>query len=513
MSELLLGIIYFLTLTALITAIYGSLQREANHSLYVILLSLAIAFFSLGSLLVLASKSAETAFMGFRIQHIGQPFIGGLWFLYTMDVCGYTIRKRPMIVLLMALPVVMSFGVTSGDPLGLFIRSLSYEQDSILPKITGNFTPLYNVGLLHIYGFNIASGAFIVSKIFRQSEKSKNRLFIHFFAGLFTLLVGVIAVILKNPYKRELASASLCIFSVLLNIYLLKTGAFRIVAKAKYQLFESVQDGIVIVNKRNEYMDANDKAKYIFPVLAEVESGTPIAAIDGFFPVSSQTNRHENEFTVTNDNTKNHYTVTRSELLEDNQYIGSTFMIYDITKLKNLTVMLEELATIDELTQVNNRRNFFLLTEGMIVTMKRLGTYVCVAMMDIDDFKQVNDTYGHVFGDEVLKTVALQCKTLLRQSDVLGRYGGEEFGIAFYGMDLDSAIKRLDQLRQSISEIKICQGTIKTNVTVSIGFSFVDYGAEYPLKYVISQADLALYKAKQSGKNKVCGMENNSKCV
>jgi len=503
LGDIILAILYFLALTAIITAIYGSLQREANHSLYVILLSLVITFFALGSLLVLGSNSAETAFMGFRIQHIGLPFVGALWFSYTMDVCGNGIKKKSAVILLMALPVIISLGVTAGDPLRLFIHSLSYCRGGVLPYVTGNFTLLYCVGLLHVYVFNFASSILIIRKMLKHSsEQSKPRLFVHLCAGMLPFLVGIIMVVFDLPYKREAVSAVLCISSIMLNMYLFKTGVFRIVTKAKYQLFESIQDGIVIVNNRNEYMDSNDMAKQIFPILAEAESGASIWGMEGISPILSNLTGNGGKFTSAS--APKHYRLTRSELLEDHRYIGSTFMIYDITELEELNMKLIELATTDELTQVNNRRNFFSLAEGMVDTMARLKTEVCVAMLDIDDFKKVNDAYGHLFGDEVLKALAARCKALLRHSDILGRYGGEEFAIVLYGMDPDSTKRRLEHIRQSLSEMEIRQGDIKTNITVSIGCAPVNYETGRPLHDAILQADIALYKAKHDGKNKVC---------
>jgi len=332
LSSFTLIFLYFLTATAIITAVYASLQREANHSHYVILLSLFIAFFALGSQIVLTSVDAEAAFTGFRIQHIGQPFIGGIWFLYTMNVCGNGIKKKYAIMLLMALPVFMALGVTSGDPLGLFYHSLSYEQgNGMLPYVTGSYTPLYTAGLIHIYGLNILSSILVAYKLCKPSEQSGTRLFLHLFAGLLPALIGIVAIILDVPYKREAISTSLCISSIILNLYLLKTGAFRVVAKAKYQLFESIQDGIVIVNKRNEYMDANDKAKQIFPALIRMEKGAPISAAEGFAPVFAQSGEQGGRFTVSTGDTTQYYSITRSELLQDNRYIGSTLMIYDVT--------------------------------------------------------------------------------------------------------------------------------------------------------------------------------------
>ena len=263
MSGLILIVLYFLTLTAIVTAVYGSLQKEGKLSLYVILLSLAIAFFALGSLVVLASDNAETAFVGFRIQHIGQPFVGGLWFLFTMDVCGRSIKKKPLVALFMALPVIMAFGVTSGDPLHIFFASLSYGHDGLLPYVSGSFMPLYNLGLLHIYGFNVISSVMVIFKIFRPQNQSRTRLFIHFFAGLLPALAGITAILLGFPYKREIISSALCISSVILNLYLLKTGAFTISATALRTIttiFESNPHMNVMFDNRFKIIDCNPAA-------------------------------------------------------------------------------------------------------------------------------------------------------------------------------------------------------------------------------------------------------------
>ena len=314
-------------------------------SLYVILLSMVISFFALGSLIVLSSTSADTAVLGFRIQHIGQPFIGGIWFIYTMRACGYDIKRKRILVLIMALPVLMAIGVTSGDPTGLFFKELYYHNSGVLPYVTGDFTPLYDAGLIHIYGFNIASTVLAIRKIIRPLEISRPRLISHLCAGLLPFIVGAITIIMDNPYKREAISTSLCLSSVFLNLYLFRIGAFRVIAKAKYQLFESVQDGIFIANKRDEYMDANDRAKLIFPVLAETPSGTPLDDIKGVSSVISRIENQSNKFAVMSGNAQKHYTITRSELLEDQQYIGSTFMIYDVTDTVKLVNELEERTT------------------------------------------------------------------------------------------------------------------------------------------------------------------------
>jgi len=402
-------ILYFLTATAIITAVYAALQREANHSQYVILLSLAIAFFALGSQIVLTSGNADAAFTGFRIQHIGQPFIGGIWFLYSLDICGSGVRKRSVIVVLMALPVLMALGVTMGDPLGLFVTSLSYEQSSgFLPYITGSYTQFYNAGLFHIYGFNILSCILVFHRILRPLEQNRTRLLLHFFAGLLPALIGIAAIAMDIPYKREAISTVLCISSVILNLYLLKTGAFRIVAKAKYQLFESVQDGIVIVNKHDGYMDSNDKARQIFPALENLEQGAPITGVEGFAPFFSQDNGRGNRFTISTGDNVSHYTITRSELLEDDRYVGSTLMIYDVTDTVEKEIAEKSSRTRSEFL---SRMSHEMRTPmNAIMGMTALAKNVSDSGKRNDMLDKINDSSCHLLSliDDVLEMAEIE---------------------------------------------------------------------------------------------------------
>lgn len=504
MKEIVLTALFFLTAATLITAVYSTVQREAKHSLYIILMSLTIALFAMGSLIVLSSASEETALVGFRLQHVCEPFMGGFWFLYIMDVTKKAITRPLPIFLIMAIPAFMGATVALGDPQKLFISAMEYNSTGIFPYIQCSFTPLYYLGLSHIYAFNLLASVVLIRKLFSSTEESKLLYTFYLFSGFLPFLAGVLSLVFKVPYKREVISTALCIFSIILIMFLLKIGAFRVVATAKYQLFESLKDGIVIFNNRNEYMDSNDSAKEIFPILIKMKSGTALTKIENFAEIFGQADESQSKFTIKTQEGQKHYQFTRSNLLEDNKYIGFSYIIYDITEIEELTAQLKELATIDELTKANNRRHFYNLGEQLIVSLVRLHVPIYVAIMDIDDFKTINDTYGHPFGDVVLKALASYCKRYLRKSDVFGRYGGEEFAAVLHGIDKNAAETRLDQLRHGISQMTIEADGISVSITVSVGFALVDYDEEDPLAKAMSQADIALYQAKKSGKNKVC---------
>ncbi len=162
------------------------------------------------------------------------------------------------------------------------------------------------------------------------------------------------------------------------------------------------------------------------------------------------------------------------------------------------------LSNRDRLTMLANR-GFFdesLMRIGALAA--RSGEPVAVAMIDIDHFKRFNDTYGHMVGDEVLRTVGRILATTFRNTDLMARYGGEEFTGLFPGLKMDNAALRLGDLRATIGRTKVpidARGGT-TRVTVSIGVAVWPIDG-VNLKETLAIADLRLYQAKQSGRNRV----------
>ena len=121
-------------------------------------------------------------------------------------------------------------------------------------------------------------------------------------------------------------------------------------------------------------------------------------------------------------------------------------------------------------------------------------------MLDIDDFKNINDTYGHYAGDKVLKIVAKKCKESLRETDLIGRYGGEEFAILLPHTEKQEAAIVVERLRKSIADCRIPYGDRIISITVSIGLAVMDERMQ-TLDQLMIKADEALYIAKSNGKN------------
>jgi len=163
--------------------------------------------------------------------------------------------------------------------------------------------------------------------------------------------------------------------------------------------------------------------------------------------------------------------------------------------------IIHEMAIRDELTGLYNRRHVMELLDYEKNRSSRGGSIFCLAMLDIDHFKNVNDNYGHQAGDAVLREVATLMKNTLRNAEFCGRYGGEEFLIVLTQTDIKGALICVERVRTNIENARFPDIGADFKITVSIGLS--EYQIREDVEKIISRADEALYRAKKHGRNRV----------
>ena len=162
-------------------------------------------------------------------------------------------------------------------------------------------------------------------------------------------------------------------------------------------------------------------------------------------------------------------------------------------------VKLQSQAETDSLTGLYNRKYVFSYLSKAIANAHQYATNLCLLMLDIDHFKKVNDSYGHPAGDEVLKQVATEISKTLRDHDIVGRYGGEEFIAGLIDITPEKAFEVAERIRCRIAEIVTTINEQRIQVTVSIGIHKLNAGDD--LKSMIQNSDAALYMAKNAGRN------------
>ncbi len=168
---------------------------------------------------------------------------------------------------------------------------------------------------------------------------------------------------------------------------------------------------------------------------------------------------------------------------------------------------LNQEVSIDPLTELKNRRFFEEAAIREFAQSKRHNLELSIAMIDIDYFKKVNDSFGHAVGDYALKLVSSELKKYIRAGDTLARIGGEEFAILLPSTSLPAAEILLERIRVSINELQFTNNTPET-ITISIGLTNL-YKSDDNYQELLKRADEALYKAKDEGRNKVITRFNN----
>lgn len=174
----------------------------------------------------------------------------------------------------------------------------------------------------------------------------------------------------------------------------------------------------------------------------------------------------------------------------------------DITDKKNMESELHRLATTDVLTQSSNRRHFFDCAHREFELARQQGGPLAFLLLDIDDFKLINDTYGHPEGDKVLQQIAETGRGTLRRGDLFGRIGGEEFAAVFPGCAPDMALQVAERLQREIQRLSFDHEQKSFGITVSQGLTNLT-AEDANIESLFARADAAMYEAKRQGKNRI----------
>lgn len=174
----------------------------------------------------------------------------------------------------------------------------------------------------------------------------------------------------------------------------------------------------------------------------------------------------------------------------------------EIAQRKMLESELRRHASIDALTGVYVRRAIMELGELEVKRMERSGEHLVVLMLDLDHFKSINDNYGHAAGDEALRMFVRVCQENLREVDLLGRVGGEEFVVIMPNTEINDAFAIARRILDKVSVSEVTNETYSFGMTVSIGLSAANSGFQ-SFDAILARADKALYAAKRTGRNRI----------
>jgi diguanylate cyclase (GGDEF)-like protein len=290
---------------------------------------------------------------------------------------------------------------------------------------------------------------------------------------------------------------------------ILKYDFLEIRTLARETIFENNFAGMVVLGPGKRIIDYNKAAERFFAAINISLDNSPLEQILARDPQLLEIfeSEKDHDFSLVIDGEERFYEIDVVSL--GDTYDGSTRMlksIRDVTEERKIQQKLEFLATTDSLSGLYNRAEFMNLAQREFAWAKSNNEDLSLLIMDLDNFKIINDTFGHAAGDEMIREMGRIIKASFRKTDIAGRIGGEEFSVVLKNASLEEAKKVAEQFRETVAGRKVMYGGQEINFTISIGVAATGGNTTDNVKDIediLKMADDALYKAKAAGRNRV----------
>ena len=498
--------IFFVIITLILSltvGVYALFKSQSYKRNYYLLLQGMVIVFLLGYLLQITSTNTDEAFTAVKVLYLGAYFASVFTFFFIADYCN--VKLHPIFI---KLPMLVTAGVIVLLMWTTNSHGLIYQDYNFIRGIYTHlsFTPGSIYSIAHHYqSFCLAMGIIVLFYRYKKwSNKYRNQLLTFIFCLSIPLLVETVYFIRVTQYPSVnplyLTPYSIAVMSLCLYLGVMRYNIFETISTATITAMEHIREGFILLDEDYNYLSSNKEAAKIFPEIISLVTGMPITALSKW-PVELKDARNDLvEFSIENGSVR-YYRVSISPVRPKNSMIARIFLFREITDNVNLLKELENAAYIDSLTGLYNRKHFTELAAVNINRALRLGQSIFTAMLDLDFFKRVNDTHGHVAGDQVLKKTAEIIHNTIRSYDLLGRYGGEEFVLLLTGLDQTEALKLMERIRENMESNITEYEDIVIKTTCSIGLA--EFTRKDSLESSIKKADEALYAAKNAGRNQV----------
>ena len=502
---LYLFICFIVTLSV---AIFAYQYRQFSGTKFFIGIALLGSLMSLASIFELTSEEFQTKLWWRNIQQIPLFITPILIYALVMDYIGkekYLAKKYLSII---SLPLIIYILLIFTDQYHHLMRmDISLESIAGLERIAVQSTYLSMLFILY-------NNALILIMIFFLLFHYKNTVNNNP-SQYFNLIVGLSIPIFIGVFGKyiPIEMFQFIAISYLPSTLIIYWGLFRhqllaIWPIAKDTIIENMKDGIVLVDNHDTVIELNPPAQQFLSSLCCTHHDTWLGKnINDLLFSHSELHsfyieKKEAEIELTLESTTYYSVLLLPIKNRKNDKVAILLIVSDITTKKLYEQELLIRATTDSLTGALNRQHFIELTNEKIVSLRR-GNGISLLLLDIDDFKQINDTYGHHSGDIVLREFSKFIKQALEDQGIVGRIGGGEFAILLWNMNETNTQKVAEEIRKKIeNKVFFLDHNISLNVTVSIGVSYTEnIQTTYETLYI--SADHSLYESKNNGKNQV----------
>ena len=478
-------------------------------------LVLCISIYLFGYIMIINASNLQEMIFWNQFQYFGLPFIAILWLLvallYTKTI--YSL-KTGTALLLFAIPAISFFMRLTNHWHRFFYIDWEIRQFAGYSSLymARGFWYYVNISYAILCLF-LTVIVYFVGYLRNKAGYTKSHFMVFFFASLLPL-IGIGLILFAFDERSIDYSALIMPVSLLVITYgILKYDFLEIKTLARETIFENNLAGMVVLGPGKRIIDYNKAAEKFFEAMNISLDNHPIEQILNQEPklLKIFDSEASHDFSLEIDGQKRFFEIDAVPL--GDAHDGNARLlksIRDVTEERKIQEKLKFLATTDSLSGLYNRAEFMNLTQREFVWAKRNNEELSLLIMDLDNFKNINDTFGHVAGDEIIREMGNLIKSSFRKTDIAGRIGGEEFAVVLKNASLEEAKKVAEQFRETVARSKVIYGKQEISFTVSIGVAAIrgNHDEINEITDILKIADDALYKAKAMGRNCVFTLES-----
>ncbi len=489
----------------IIFVIFATTRKDSKRSIYFTTFTACIFIYSLGYLLEILSTTPESAMTALIVENAGIPVIAPFFFITTLSLFKERYLKTWMISGILFYGAIIFGCVFTNNYHHLYYSSVEMVYNGTSYYLSLGKGPIYIIQQIVSITFLFITYGVLLQRFVTGGKKLQNQMIYYIFGSFLGFSGNILNLSGVIPSGVDPTPFAITIGVGIVLIDVMKYKLLDIVSISSNMAIESMDDSVIVLESDWCFLFCNKSAKMLFPSLGKFLGMEPVSQAEGWPPELLKCNE-AGQVTFNRRNEESGAISTyRANISKINSRKGKLFgwsiVIRDITDLTQLMKQLEQYATIDPLTNIFNRRHFINIANSELVKAKRQNIYLGLIIYDLDDFKKVNDTYGHAAGDYVLSCSANAVKSQLRSYDVFARYGGEEFVIFTPCDNMEGFISFATRLCNVIRECEIVYEGINIPITASFGAVQIPPGQS--LDTAMLEADKALYRAKDKHRGQV----------
>ncbi len=488
-------------------AAWAQLRRRQPGAVEFSLLTWAAAIYTLGYAVEITRTRLADVMWALRIEYLGLAFLPALLLIFTLRMVRDRPLQRRWTAALLAISLVTLIMVWTADQHSWYYVSPRIESGVYFPVFVAEHGAWYNLQLSYV----ILSGIVCPLLLFRCARRAEGRrrwqASLLGLGALFPIVAAALNAAGISLYGIDLGPFGIALSVLVFGVALFRFGLFEIVPAARELALDAVREAFVVVDQAGRILDLNRATRFL-PGAAQWRIGQQLPRSGELGEAIYRSLEHpavQMEFSAEDEDGSTRFFRAHAYPLKDafSRLAGNAVLISDISETARLIRRLDAQASTDELTGLLNRRAVMQAGQQLLRRQGEMRGGIGILMMDLDNLKTINDTFGHQTGDKVLHWLGHWLLNALREEDVIGRYGGDEFVVLLPDADTATALQVAERLCTQIAASQPLQEEPAVRVSVSLGVYATVADGSLSMDGLLRAADQALYRAKYSGKNRV----------